>query len=125
MGNPGQTIQPYRGIVSERVASVLRSTEIHPLEIRFVSSFVSKEDRLLSSGFSQEPTPGTGKIGRLPVQWGSPKTGAGFGWLPPLRRPGVPLSIPGGRPARPTDPPGAGDWGCLGAAPSARGLLVP
>ena len=40
MGNPGQTIQPYRGIVSERVASVLRSTEIHPLEIRFVSSFL-------------------------------------------------------------------------------------
>ena len=35
-GNPGQTIQSNLGIVGVRVASVLRSTEIHPHEFRFV-----------------------------------------------------------------------------------------
>ena len=35
-GNPEQTIQSNLGVVGVRVASVLRSTETHPDEFRFV-----------------------------------------------------------------------------------------
>ena len=78
MGNPGQTMQPYPGIVSVRVAFVLRSTEIHPLEIRFVSSFAST-DRLLRKWVLPGAHSWERKDWSAPCAMGSPKDG---GWLP-------------------------------------------